>query len=339
MKAVRIHEFGGIENLRFEDAPEPEPSAGEALVKVRACALNHLDLFVRSGIPAYGTSLPHILGSDIAGEVAQNCGEWKAGDAVIVHPGLSCGRCEYCLDGRDNICTSFGMPGAHRPGGYAEYVAVDSRNLLPKPEHLSWVEAASIPLVFVTAYHMLLTRARLQAGEKVVVLAAGSGVGTAATQLAKMSGATVVAVASTQEKLDRALELGADHAVNYTEQDWTKRVRALTGDRGPDLVVEHVGQATFPHSVRLLAPGGRIVVCGSTTGPDSGFDLRYLWGREITILGSMLGRRAEMTRVVELFNARKLRPVVDSVFPLAEAAQAQRKLADRNIFGKVVLEI
>lgn len=338
MKAVRIHQFGGVDQLVHEDAPDPVPGPDDALIQVKACALNHLDLFVREGVPAYKTPLPHILGSDIAGIVLTDAGEWHTGDEVIVHPGFSCGDCDYCVNGQDNLCVKFAMPGAHQPGGYAESVAVPTRNLLPKPNNLSWPEAASIPLVFETAYHMLYTRGKVQPGETVVVLAAGSGVGIAAIQLAKIAGCRVIAAASTQTKLDRAAELGADQGVNYTEPDWTKQIRSLTGGEGPHVVVEHVGEATFKDSVKMLRPGGRLVTCGATTGPDAGLDIRFLFSRELSLLGSMLGRLLELRRCVELFDAGKLRPVVDSVFPLSEAAAAHAKMADRNLFGKIVLE-
>lgn len=339
MIAVRIHQFGPADNLVLEEVPEPTPRAGEALIRVRACALNHLDLWVRNGVPAYRTPLPHILGSDIAGEVVQDCGEFKAGDPVILHPVLSCRRCDMCISGRDNICRNFGILGAHAPGGYAQYLAVDSMNLVRKPERLSWAEAASIPLVFLTAHHMLLERAKLQAGETVAVLAAGSGVGIAAIQIAKLAGATVVAIAGSDKKLERARELGADFCVNYTQPDWGKQVRSYAKGLGPDVVVEHVGEATFPESVRMMRPGGRLVTCGATTGTDSGFDIRVLFSRELNVLGSMLGCLRESHRVAELFAAGKLKPVVDSVLPLAEAQAAHKKLEDRAVFGKVVLEI
>ena len=339
MKAVRIHQFGSAEGLILEDVPEPIPDPGQALIRVRACALNHLDLWVRNGVPAYRTPLPHILGSDIAGEMAQDCGEFKAGDPVILHPVLSCWRCETCISGHDNICRNFGILGAHTAGGYAQYLTVDARNLVRKPEHLSWTEAASVPLVFLTAHHMLLERAKLQAGETVAVLAAGSGVGIAAIQIAKLAGATVIAIAGTDQKLERARDLGADFGVNYTQPDWGKQVRSFAKGVGPDVVVEHVGEATFPDSVRMLKPGGRLVTCGATTGTDSGFDIRVLFSKELNVLGSMLGCLRESHRVAELFSAGKLRPVVDTVFPLEQARAAHEKLEQRSAFGKVVLEI
>jgi len=338
MRAVRIHEFGGPDRLVYEDAPEPSVGPSEVLVKVRATALNHLDLFVRKGVPAYKTPLPHILGSDIAGELVADFGAFRSGDPVVVHPVTFCGECEYCLAGRDDLCRAFGIYGAHIPGGYAEYVAVQGKALVSKPAGLTWEEAASMPLVFMTAFHMLVTRAQVRPGEKVVVLAAGSGVGIAATQIAKLAGATVIAAARTQAKLDRAAELGADHGVNYTEPDWGKQVRTLTGG-GADIVVEHVGAVTFPESVKMVRTGGRVVTCGATTGPESGFDLRVLFSHEVSVLGSMLGTRLDTQRVFELVSAGKLKPVVDSVFPLAEARAAHEKLADRNVFGKVVLTI
>ena len=253
MKAAIFRQHGGPEVLEYTDVPEPQIRANEVLVEVKACALNHLDIFVRNGMPGIEIPLPHILGCDVAG-VVREAGElvtWvKPGDEVMVQPGVSCGHCEACLSGQDNLCREYDMIGYRRDGGYAEFVAVPGVNIIPKPAELSWAEAAALPLVTVTAWHMLVTRANVQPGEDVLVHAAGSGVGSVAIQIAKLRGARVITTASTDEKLAKARELGADETINYSRDDWPKEVKRLTGRKGVDVVVEHTGAATWPGSMR-----------------------------------------------------------------------------------------
>ncbi len=343
MKAVRIHEFGTAEKLVYEtDVPDPVPQKGKVLVRVRACALNHLDLWVRNGIPAYNTPLPHILGSDIAGEVVEvgeGVKEWRRGDLVVLYPILSCGQCRYCRMGRENLCLEVQVIGAHRDGGYAEYIAVPARNLLPKPTTLSFVEAAAVPLVFLTAWHMLIHRARLQPGEWALIMGGSSGVGSAAIQIAKLRGALVVATAGSEAKMQRALELGADAVVNHNDPEWWRAVKEKTEGEGIDVVFEHIGQAVFDSCVRLLNKGGRLVTCGATTGQTGQFDIRYLFSRELEIYGAYLGTRAELAKLLPYVEKGQLKPVVDSVFPLAQARAAHEKLESRDFFGKIVLTI
>ena len=338
MKAVRFHAHGGPDALRYEDAPDPIPGPGEALVRVRACALNHLDLWQRRGMERVQIPFPHISGADVAGEVISTPnGELAAGRRVMVQPGLSCGRCAACLDGRDNECPRYDVLGYRSDGGYAEIVKVPAQNLIAIPDAVGFVEAAAFPLAFLTAWHMLIARATLRAGEDVLVLGAGSGVGQAAIQVASRHGARVFATAGSAEKLSRARQLGAYEVVNHTTEDLPGRIREFTNGRGVDVVVEHVGIATWERSLKSLARGGRLVTCGSTTGHDARIDLRVLFSRQISLLGSYMGRKGELLRAAEFFFAGELQPVVDKTFPLAAAAEAHRRLEAREQFGKLVL--
>ena len=340
MKAVRFNRHGGPEVLNYEEAPDPVPSEDEVLIRVKACALNHLDLWARNGLPNVTIPLPHISGSDISGVV-----EWvppvekelQVGMEVIVNPGIGCGRCDRCLMGRDNQCRFYTIIGYGVDGGYADLVKVPRVNVVPKPKAMGWTESASFPLVFLTARHMLVTRAGLEAGETVLVLGAGSGVGSAAIQMAKLYNATVIATAGSNEKLAKAKGLGADYLINHREQDILEEVRRITGKRGVDVVVEHVGKETWDASVRALAKGGRLVTCGATTGAEVSTDLRYVYNREISVYGSFMGSKGELLEVVELFKAGKLKPVVDSEFPMAEARKAQQRMERSEHFGKIVL--
>lgn len=333
MKAVRFHQHGGPEVLVWEDAPEPAAREGHAIVRVRACALNHLDLWQRRGLERVTIPFPHISGADVAGEVV------GTGERVMIQPGLSCGVCAECLSGRDNRCARYDVLGYQSDGGYAEYVRVPLANLIPIPPHIAFVDAAAFPLTFLTAWHMLFNRARVQEGDVVLVLAAGSGVGHAAVQLARHAGAFVIATAGSPEKLELATKLGADATVNHATGDIAAEVRRVTAGRGADVVIEHVGKATWPASVKCLAKGGRVVTCGATSGYDTGLDLRHLFGRQLSLLGSYMGEKPELLKAARLFFGGLVRPVVDRVFPLAGAAEAQRYLEDRRQFGKVVLEV
>ena len=342
MKAVRFHRHGGPEVLQYEDAPDPVPNADEALVRVKACALNHLDLWARNGLPNVEIPLPHISGCDIAGVV-----EWvpteerecAVGDEVIVNPGMGCGRCEKCLLGKDDQCRWYTIIGYGVDGGYAELVKVPRTSLLRKPERMGFEEAASFPLAFLTAYHMLVTKAGVVPGETVLVMAGNSGVGSAAIQVAKLLGAEVIATGGDEEKLRRSKDLGADHVVNHYKQDVLAEARRITGKRGVDVVVEHVGKATWEGSYKALAKGGRLVLCGATTGAEVVTDLRYVYNRELTIYGSFMASKGELVKVVELFNGGRLRAVVDSVHPLDRAAEAQKRMEESRHFGKIVLRV
>jgi len=340
MKAVVIDEHGGVEKLRYTDVPEPKIGPTDVLVEVKACALNHLDLWLREGIPGIQIPMPHILGSDVSGilrEVGDFVKHVKVGDRVLIAPGIGCGVCRECLSGKDNLCSQYTLVGYLVDGGYAEFVKVPGENALPIPEPMDFNDAAAVPLVFLTAWHMLVRRAQLRAGEDVLVLAAGSGVGSAAIQIAKLLGARVIATASTDEKLARAKDLGADEVINYQRVDFANEVRRLTNKKGVEVVLEHVGADTWPKSILALTRGGRLVTCGATSGAQAKTDLRYLFARELTIYGSYMGSKGELFEVLKFFKEGKLKAVVDRVLPLKEAALGHRLLMDRKQFGKIVL--
>ncbi len=338
MKAVRFHEHGGLDVLRQEDVPDPEPGPGEVLIRVRTCALNHLDLWQRRGIP--GVRLPHCPGSDVAGEVVRaSAGGVVEGQRVLVQPGLSCGRCAACLGGEDNLCRSYGLVGYQSEGGYAEFVTVPVENLVPIPDHIGFREAAAFPITFLSAWHMLVTKAALRPGETVLILAAGSGLGQAAIQVALAQGARVIVTAGSDEKLARARELGAHEGIDHYREDIAKEVRRFTDRGGVDVVFEHVGQATWEASMKSLKRGGRLVTCGATTGPSVSMDIRHLFSRQISLIGSYMGSKGELLRAAELFFDGRFTPVVDSSFPLEAAVDAQRRLEDKSQFGKIVLDV
>jgi len=341
LQAIRFHAHGGPEVLRLEEAPDPELQPGEVLVRVRACALNHLDIWERKGLPRVQIPLPHISGSDVAGEVIASAARDVAiGRRVMLQPGVSCGRCTACLSGRDHECPCYEVLGyRNHPGGYAEFVKVPVQNLVPIPDAVDFVHAAAFPLTFLTAWHMLMTRARLVRGEDVLVLAAGSGVGQAAIQIAFMHGARVIATAGSEAKLERARALGAFEVINHYTQDVAAEVLRLTNRRGVDVVIEHVGEATWAKSVRALARGGRLVTCGATTGGHGTLDLHALFAKQLSILGSYMGTKDELLRVARFLFTGQLKPVIDRTYPLADAAEAQRRLEESNQFGKIVLEV
>ena len=342
MKAIVFHQHGTPDVVKYEDAPEPSARPNEVLIRVKACALNHLDLWVRRGIPGVPNPLPHIPGSDVSGEVAQigaDVTTVRVGQKVVLAPGVTCGKCTACISGQDNHCRQFTNLGYLIDGGCAEFVRAPEVNCLPYPENLSFEEAASIPLVFQTAWHMLVARAELQPGEDVLVLGAGSGVGSAAIQIATFFGARVLATASSDEKLQKAKQLGANHVINHKTQKIRDEVRRITNKRGVDVVFEHVGTATWDDSLASLAPGGRLVTCGATTGYDAKLDLRFLFSRQLSLLGSYMGTKCELHTVMKLVAAGRLRAIVDRVFPLAEAAAAHAYLESSLQFGKVVLTV
>ncbi len=342
MKAIVFERHGGPEVLRYTEVAEPKLGHGEVLVRVRACALNHLDLWVRKGLPGVQIPMPHIPGSDIAGEVAkvgEGVTRTKVGQKVVLAPGVSCGACDACLGGLDNQCRRYTIFGYMVDGGCAEYVRAPERNVLPMPSKLAFEDAAAVPLVFQTAWHMLMTRAGLRAGEDVLVLGAGSGIGSAAIQIAKLVGARVLATAGSDEKLKQARALGADETINHSKQDIAEEAKRMTAKRGVDVVFEHVGAATWEKSLASLAPAGRLVTCGATTGPEVKIDIRRLYVHQWSLLGSYMGTRAELVTVLKLIEQGKLRPVVDKIFSLAETAIAHEHLEGREQFGKVVLRV
>jgi NADPH:quinone reductase-like Zn-dependent oxidoreductase len=340
MKAVVIRRHGGPEVLEFVEKPLPELKADEALVKVAAAAMNHLDVWVRKGVPGHKFPLPITPGCDGAGTV-EAVGELvkhvRPGERVAFAPGMGCGACPACAKGDDHLCRSYGILGETRDGTCAEYVALPARNLLPVPPHADFVSAAAFPLTYLTAWHMIVERCRVQPGDDVLVLAAGSGVSVAAIQILKLLGARIFAAASTPEKLRRASELGAEILIDSARDDVAERVRAATGKAGLDVVVDHVGEATFGTSLRLLKKGGRVVTCGATSGPKLEADLRLIFFKSLSILGSTMGSLGELRRLWTLFERGRLAPVIDSVFPLADLAAAHARLETRAAFGKVVV--
>lgn len=346
MKAIRFHDFGSSDVLRFEEAPKPIIGPNEVLLQMKAAAMNHLDLWVRSGARERSIPLPHIPGSDGAGiiaEVGSAIDFLKVGDKVLISPGISCGHCEMCLGGTDNLCRTYHVLGTKEDGTYAEFVKLLATNVLPIPDGLDFNQAAAIPLVFLTAWHMLVGLTKIKPGETVLVHAAGSGVGSAGIQIAKLIGAHVITTAGTDEKLKKAKDLGADEVINYKEKDFVEEVKRLTDKRGVDVVLEHTGGEIFEKSIPALAKGGRLVTCGATSDYVGKIDLRYIYAKHLTIHGSFMGTKREMMEVLKFFQKgignRQLQPVVDSVFPLEKATEAHKRMEERKNFGKIVLSI
>lgn len=338
MKAVRIHEFGGPEVLRYEDVPDPQPRKDQVLVRVRVCAMNHLDLWVRKGLP--GVKLPHILGSDIAGEIVE-VGEYvtgfKAGQRVLLAPMHFCNHCAKCVAGLQNQCPEFTVLGNLVDGGDCDLMAVPAVNVIPIPDSLDFIQAASVPLVFLTAWHMLVGRTGIRQGQTVLVLGGGSGVGIAAIQIAKLFHARVITTAGDEQKLEKAHALGADHGINHYQQKISQEVRRITNKEGVDIVVEHVGAATWEESMKSLKPAGTIVTCGATTGSNAAFDLRFVFSRQLSFLGSYMGTMGELYEVLSHVFAGRLKPVVDRTFPLKDARAAHEYMEKSQMFGKIVL--
>jgi len=320
--------------------PDPRPADDEALIEVKACGMNHLDLWIRSGALTLEVEMPHILGCDVVGivrEVGAGVRHVKLGDKTLLLPTLSCGVCEACMAGDDNLCRHYDLIGRKRNGGYAELVAVPAANCLPYPGDLSFEHAAAVPVVFLTAWHMLVTRAALKPGEDCLVIGAGSGVGSVAVQLARLLGARVIATAGSAAKLERAKALGAHDVIDHRAADVASEVRRLTSKKGVEVVFEHVGGRIFEQGVAALARNGRLVTCGATISHQVTLDLNLLFGRHLSLLGSWMGRRSELLRVLEFVRSGQLKPVVDTVLPLAEARRAHERLESGESFGKVVL--
>ncbi len=343
MKGFRVSRHGGPEALEWGEWPDPVAGPGEVTVRVRACALNHLDLWLRNGVPGHRFPLPLVPGSEIAGDVAAvgaGVTDLAEGTPCLLSSGVSCGVCVRCLAGLDHLCAHYGLLGEHRDGGYAELVTVPRRNVLPLPAGLSYVEAAALPLGFLTAWHMLTARAALAPHEDILLHAAGSGVTSAGIQIARLLGARrILVTAGSEEKLARARDLGATHGILYNQGDFVRAAREATQGQGVDVVFDHVGGETFERSLKLLKRGGRIVLCGATSGAEAKINLRALFFKQLSILGSTMGSLAELMSLLPYFASGALRPVVDRTFPLAEAPAAQEFLARRGAFGKLVLTV
>ncbi len=341
MKALAFHEFGGPDKLKYEDVPDPKIKANEVLVRVRACALNHLDLFVREGIPALKTPLPFWTGCDIGGEVAEVGAEVpgvKVGTRVAVNPNLTCGRCEFCAQGEDSLCVRYGILGEHVLGGLAEYVAVRGDNVLPLPASVSFEAAASFVLTNMTAWRMVVTQGQVRPGQDVLVIGVGGGVSSTAVQIARLCGARVIVTSSDDAKLEKAKALGAEVGINYKKNpDWAKQVFEATAKRGVDVVIENVGAATWKDSIRSLKGGGRLVTCGSTSGPVGETIIPLVFWKQVHLIGSTMANRKEFHDVMGQFFAGRLKAIIDEVVPLKDGAAAQQRLAEGKQFGKIVL--
>ncbi len=342
MKAAFFREHGGIDKIEYGELPDPEPGPGEVRVRVRAGGLNHLDIFVRNGIPGLSVALPHVMGSDGAGvveSVGPGVSRVKPGDEVVLDPGISCGTCEFCLKGEHSLCVGFHLLGEHVAGTFAGFVVAPEVNAWPKPAVLTWEEAAAFPLTFLTAWRMLVTKARVKPGESLLIVGIGGGVAVAGLQIAKLLGLQVGVTSGSEEKLDRAKGMGADFGIDHAAGDFSRAVRKATGRRGVDVVLDSVGKATWKQSIASLAKGGRLVTCGATTGPDPQEDLARIFWNQLTVYGSTMGTHGEFGEMLKLFRGGRLRPVVDSVFPLSEAKEAERRLEEKRQFGKIVLRV
>lgn len=340
MKAVYFEEHGGPEVLKFGDLPDPHPGPGEVLVRLQAVALNHLDLWVRRGLPGLEVEFPHIPGADGAGvveAVGPGVTDLPVGTPVVINPGISCGVCEMCLLGKDNLCKQYQILGEHRNGTYAQFIVVPRQNILPYPKGLPLEEAASFALVFLTAWQMI-EKAQIQPGDWVLIMAAGSGVSTAAIQLAKLKGALVIATSSQEWKREKAKELGADEVLDYTDPDFISKVKKITGG-GPQVVLDHTGEAWWDALLKVLARGGRLVNCGATTGYQATTHVRRVFFRQLSILGSTMGSKGTLFRVIRLLERGMVKSVVHDVLPLAKAREAHELMESRKIFGKLVLTV
>lgn len=340
MRAVRFHEHGGLDRLQLDEIDVPHPGPGEVLVRVRACGLNRVDILSREGETPAPLDLPHISGTEAAGEVAEvglGVMEWHEGDRVVVAPAISCWRCEPCREGRDNMCLRGRVFGVQTQGGYAEYAVAGSDQVVALPVGMDFESAAAVAVTGSTAWHMLVRRAHVGVGQDVLIIAAGSGIGVMGVQIAKLAGARVIATAGSDEKLVQARDLGADFTVNYSDPDWPGAVRRFTDGRGVDVVFEHVGSATWQGSLKALTRGGRLVTCGGHSGFDVSINLWHLFVKEHTLIGSFSGTRQDLLDVLELVGRGQISPVIHAKFPLEEAADAQALLEDRQVFGKVLL--
>lgn len=340
MKCVRIHEHGGLEKLILEEVPVPPLGHNDVLVQVKATSVNHLDLWVRQGLPGVKFPLPMIPGVDAAGIVAEQGGEVhhvRPGDRVAVAQGISCGHCKQCLNGHDNLCREYVIIGEHRDGADAEYIVVPARNVLKLAESIPFEHAAASALVFLTAWQMLVDKAQVKPGEDVLIHGAGSGVGSAGVQLARMLGARVIATTSSDIRAEKLRELGADSVINYRTENVSDRIRQLTDKKGVEVVFDHVGSAVWDLSIKALVKGGRLVTCGATSGYQASTDLRYVFYKQIQILGSTMGRKGDLITIFNLIERGILKPVIDRVLPLKEVREAHRIVEAGEQFGKVVL--
>jgi NADPH:quinone reductase-like Zn-dependent oxidoreductase len=340
MKALYFDKHGELEVVKYGDVPDPEPGPGEVLIRVRACALNFLDIWVRRGWPGLKLEMPHWCGADVAGEIAalgENVTEWQVGRRVVADPGVNLTEDEYTRRGLDSVSPGYHILGEHMRGGAAEYLAIPASSLAAMPDDIDFPEAAAPLLVGLTAWRMLMHQARLRAGESVLVVGAGGGVNSIAIQLAKLAGATVYVVASNPEKAERAQQLGADLVLDRSRVDWSKEIFKLTSRRGVDIVVDNVGQATITKSMQAVARGGRIVIVGNTSGPQAEIDIRFIFGKQISLIGSTMGSHQDFHDVLGALWSGKVKPVIHQVMPLSEGCDAYKLMEEGKHFGKIVL--
>ncbi|MBI3006007.1 MAG: zinc-binding dehydrogenase [Ignavibacteriales bacterium] len=340
MNCVRIHEHGGLDKLIYEEIPTPKIKADEVLVNVKATSLNHIDIWIRQGLPGVKIALPMIPGVDAAGvvaEVGSAVRHVKPGDRVVVAQGISCGHCKFCLNGSDNLCKDYILIGEHRDGADAEFLAIPGRNVLPLSEKISFEQAAAGALVFLTAWQMLVEKAQVQPGDDVLCVGVGSGIGSAAIQIAKLFGARVIATTSSEEKVEKAKEIGADDVVNYKKQSVSEEIRKLTSKKGVEIIIDHVGKSVWDECIRSLTKGGKLVTCGATSGYDAVTDLRYVFYKQLQILGSTMGKKGDLVTILKFFEEGKLKPVIDRMMPLSQIKEAHRILEEGKQFGKIVL--
>jgi len=340
MKAVYFDKHGELDVVKYGDVPDPEPGPGEVLIRVHACALNFLDIWVRRGWPGLKLDMPHWCGADVAGEIialGENVSGWQVGQRVVVDPGVNLVEDEYTRRGDDSVSPDYHILGEHRRGGAAEYLAISASNLAAIPDNIDYPDAAAPLLVGLTAWRMLLRRAGLRAGESVLVVGAGGGVNSIAIQIAKLAGATVYVVASNPEKAERAQQLGADVVLDRSRVDWAKEIFKLTSRRGVDVVVDNVGQATLTKSMQAVARGGRIVIVGNTSGPQAKIDIRFLFGKQISLIGSTMGSHQDFHDLLDLLWSAKIKPVIHCVMPLSEGCVAYKMMEAGKHFGKIVL--
>jgi NADPH:quinone reductase-like Zn-dependent oxidoreductase len=342
MKAAFFREHGGLDKIEYGDLPDPAPGPGRVRVRIRTGALNHLDLFVLRGIPGIPVALPHVMGSDGAGvvdAVGPGVTRVSPGDEVVMNPGINCGTCEFCLKGEHSLCVAFHLIGEHVAGTFAEFAVAPEINAYPKPAALTWEEAAAFPLTFLTAWRMLVTKARARPGESLLIVGIGGGVAVAALQIAKMMGLAVLVTSGSAEKLSLAKALGADAGIDHATGDFSREIRKITGKRGVDIVLDSVGKATWKQSIASLAKGGRLLTCGATTGPDPEEDIARIFWNQLSIHGSTMGTHGEFVEMLRMFRDGRLRPVVDAVFPLSRAREAAERLEEKRQFGKIVLRV
>ena len=340
MKAVRIHRHGDRSVLQCDEIARPPCKSDKVILEVKSASVNHLDIWVRGGLPGLSIPLPLIMGSDASGiiaEVGEDVSDWEVGDEVVVQPGTFCGECEFCFSSKENYCYHYGILGETEDGVQAEYVSLFPENIYSKATHLSFEEAASMPLVFMTAYQMLIARAKLQAAETVLVYGGSSGVGSAAIQIAKNTGATVIATVGSENKFQHAEKMGADHIVNHYDEDWHESVKDIMGKKGVNVIFEHTGAATWPYSMRLLGKGGRVVTCGATTGPKVDINLTHLFMKQQTILGSTMSDIATYKTVMDKINSGIFKPFVGQIFSFDDIQIAHQYIENSNQIGKIVL--